>query len=603
MSFGIYTYDLGGSNDSVSKCLIQTDGKIVLVGTAFGNFTAIKLSGFGVQDRGFGTNGVVSVDFGGNDIALSGSIQQDGKLLIAGSSSWGTPASDLALTRLLSNGSSDISFGVNGKATIDFAQYDTADSISLQPDGKIFVGGHSYYKNNDDFIGVRINANGTLDPTFGFGGLTNTDLGSGDFGYSTLVLADRSLLIAGRSGGAFAIVKYLSNGQLDSTFGQSGKSVLGHFGASDTVKVATSPIDGKIYLAGDTSNGVNRDFALLRLNTNGSIDTSFGNQGRSTYDFDGRNDYLSDLLVTADGKVILTGSSSGDFSALRITPNGNLDPSFAANGQLITDIGGINDTSYSAALQSDGKLIIAGTSSGNFAVARYNTSGALDQTFGNLPTYTLKTNATAIDEGQIASITLTAQYIDAGTVVPYSISGVSASDLTSGTLNGSFTVNESGQSTAYLAISNDALTEGVETLTLQAGGATINLTINDTSKTPTPIISEEAHTLCVIVDKGVINPNAIYLKNLVEKITYTNGAETGRTIEYSGVKFDYAQIDPLITVVLRDNEFTTEFTKEINEYVQSDLNIKYKVAVALIGSANIDGVIVSIAGADGNYVG
>lgn len=89
MSFGIYTYDLGGSNDSISKCLIQSDGKIILIGTAFGNFTAIKLSGFGVLDSSFGTNGVAYTDFGGNDIALSGSIQQDGKLLIAGSSSWG----------------------------------------------------------------------------------------------------------------------------------------------------------------------------------------------------------------------------------------------------------------------------------------------------------------------------------------------------------------------------------------------------------------------------------------------------------------------------------------------------------------------------------
>lgn len=602
MSFGIYTYDLGGSNDSISKCLIQSDGKIILIGTAFGNFTAIKLSGFGVLDKNFGTNGVATTDFGGNDIALSGSIQQDGKLLISGSSSWGTPSSDLALVRLLENGNTDTSFGVNGKVSIDFAQYDTADSVSLQPDGRIFIGGHSYYKNNDDFIGVRLNTNGSLDSTFGFGGLTNTDLGSGDFGYSTLVLTDKSLLIAGRSGGAFAVVKYISNGQLDSTFGQSGKSILGYFGASDTVKIAISPIDGKIYLAGDTLAGVNRDFAILRLNANGSIDTSFGNQGRATYDFNGRNDYLSDVLVTTEGKVILTGSSSGDFSALRINSDGNLDLSFGTNGQLVTDIGGINDTSYGAALQSDGKLVIAGSSNGNFAAVRYSSIGVLDQTFGNLPTYVLNANNTTVDEGKIVAITLTTQYLDAGTIVPYVVSGISSSDLTSGVLSGSFTTSLSGQSTILLAISNDQLSEGTETLTFQAGGSTIKVIINDTSKSPLPIVVEETHLLAVIVDKGVIDSSAVYLKNLIEKVTYTNGLETGRTIEYNGIKFDYAQVDPLITTVLRDSEFTTEFTNEINDFVQSDLNIKYKVAVALIGTANIDGVILSIAGADGNYI-
>jgi uncharacterized delta-60 repeat protein len=602
MSFGIYTYDLGGSNDSISKCLIQSDGKIILIGTAFGNFTAIKLSGFGVLDKNFGTNGVATTDFGGNDIALSGSIQQDGKLLISGSSSWGTPSSDLALVRLLANGNTDTSFGVNGKVSIDFAQYDTADSVSLQPDGRIFIGGHSYYKNNDDFIGVRLNTNGSLDSTFGFGGLTNTDLGSGDFGYSTLVLTDKSLLIAGRSGGAFAVVKYVSNGQLDSTFGQSGKSILGYFGASDTVKIAISPIDGKIYLAGDTLAGVNRDFAILRLNANGSIDTSFGNQGRATYDFNGRNDYLSDVLVTTEGKVILTGSSSGDFSALRINSDGNLDLSFGTNGQLVTDIGGINDTSYGAALQSDGKLVIAGSSNGNFAAVRYSSIGVLDQTFGNLPTYVLNANNTTVDEGKIVAITLTTQYLDAGTIVPYVVSGISSSDLTSGVLSGSFTTSLSGQSTILLAISNDQLSEGTETIIFQAGGSTIKVIINDTSKSPLPIVVEETHLLAVIVDKGVIDSSAVYLKNLIEKVTYTNGLETGRTIEYNGIKFDYAQVDPLITTVLRDSEFTTEFTNEINDFVQSDLNIKYKVAVALIGTANIDGVILSIAGADGNYI-
>jgi hypothetical protein len=72
---------------------------------------------------------------------------------------------------------------------------------------------------------------------------------------------------------------------------------------------------------------------------------------------------------------------------------------------------------------------------------------------------------------------------------------------------------------------------------------------------------------------------------------------------YAGSTFDYNQIDALIMTVTRDDEFTAEFTKEINDYLKTDANITYKVAVGLVGAASIDGIIMTVAGADGNYVG
>jgi hypothetical protein len=93
------------------------------------------------------------------------------------------------------------------------------------------------------------------------------------------------------------------------------------------------------------------------------------------------------------------------------------------------------------------------------------------------------------------------------------------------------------------------------------------------------------------------------LKNLSESITYTDGVVTSHTVEYSGSTFDYNQIDSLITTVTRDGEFTSEFTKEINDYLKTELNITYSAAVALVGTASIDGVILLVAGADGNFVG
>ena len=78
---------------------------------------------------------------------------------------------------------------------------------------------------------------------------------------------------------------------------------------------------------------------------------------------------------------------------------------------------------------------------------------------------------------------------------------------------------------------------------------------------------------------------------------------TKHIVEYAGLIFDYSQIDSLITTVTRDDEFTSEFTKEINDYLGTELNITYSVAVKLVGIASIDGVILSVAGADGNFVG
>ena len=113
----------------------------------------------------------------------------------------------------------------------------------------------------------------------------------------------------------------------------------------------------------------------------------------------------------------------------------------------------------------------------------------------------------------------------------------------------------------------------------------------------------EKHTLSVIVDKGVLASSATLLKGLSEMITYTDGISTKHTVEYSGLTFDYSAIDSLITTVTRDDEFTTEFRKELTDFAPTSVNLSYKDAVLLIGLTNIDNTLIAIAGADGNYVG
>ena len=119
----------------------------------------------------------------------------------------------------------------------------------------------------------------------------------------------------------------------------------------------------------------------------------------------------------------------------------------------------------------------------------------------------------------------------------------------------------------------------------------------------TPVVKNEKHDLSIVIDKNIMSGGApVHLKGLVENFTYTNEEITSHTIELGGTAFVYSQIDGLITTVTRDGKFTQEFTEEINDYLKTDVNITYKNAVALIGVQSIEGVILFVAGSDGDYV-
>ena len=227
-------------------------------------------------------------------------------------------------------------------------------------------------------------------------------------------------------------------------------------------------------------------------------------------------------------------------------------------------------------------------------------SSNVSDTSKSLPTYSLVANNPIVNEGSIATFTLTTTIVAAGATIPYVISGISSSDVVGGVLSGNVIANSNGTASITVTLANDQLTEGSETLTISAGGATASSVVNDTSKSVT---YSESHNLAVLVDKSVLGPLPMLLKGLNEIITFTNGIVVSHIVQYAGIDFSYEQIDSFITTVTRDGEFTLEFSKEINDYVQSEANITYKVAVALVGAQNIDNVIVAVAGADGNYVG
>jgi hypothetical protein len=223
---------------------------------------------------------------------------------------------------------------------------------------------------------------------------------------------------------------------------------------------------------------------------------------------------------------------------------------------------------------------------------------AIDTVF---PTIELSSNKTNLIVGDSAIVTFILSEVSTnfvasdvmasgGTLTNFEGSGTTYTAIFTPTLNSNFT--------AVVSVTSGAFTDFAGNI--NSDGADKNNALNFTRL---PTIQTETHSLSVIVDKNVLSASATLLKELKESITFTNGVITKHIVEYSGLTFDYNQIDSLITTVTRDGEFTPEFTKEINEYLKTELNIKYSAAVALVGITSIDGVILSVAGADGNFVG
>src|SRR5439155_1583059 len=221
------------------------------------------------------------------------------------------------------------------------------------------------------------------------GGIVITDFGSRARCYGMAVQGDGKIVVAGwawnGSNRDFALARYTANGALDPNFGTNGK-VTTPIGNSDELAFDVAvQNDGKIVAAGWSSNGSNRDFALVRYTAGGALDPSFGTGGMVTTPIGSRHDIGQSVVVESDGKIIVVGSSDNgsdfDIALVRYTANGALDPSFGTGGKVTTPIGSSADLGSSLALLRDGKIVVAGWSTvgANFDIAllRYADSGAL----------------------------------------------------------------------------------------------------------------------------------------------------------------------------------------------------------------------------------
>ncbi|MEN3334675.1 MAG: hypothetical protein V7641_4040, partial [Blastocatellia bacterium] len=359
----------------------------------------------GDLDLTFGVDGTVATDLGNllNDSATAVAAQSDGKVVAVGYVSTSSTGKDFAVIRLNPNGTLDSTFGNGGKLGFDFGSAtrdDIARAVAIQPDGRIVIAGEAAVSlaGNFDIVLARLNADGTFDTTFGSNGkvVTNLPNNRADFGRALALQPDGRILVAGYSnrpttGDDFVIVRYNSNGTLDTTFGGTGivtTDILTN--REDRAASLALQSNGNIVVAGYTdSPSFNKDFAVVRYNANGSLDTGFNGTGKVTTDVNLNSvDFGNAVTLQSDGKIVVAGQSAANFGLVRYNANGSLDTGFGGGDGIVTTTFGAGATNIGRAVvvQSDGKITVAGRSQSELAFARYNTDGTLDSSFGRAGT-------------------------------------------------------------------------------------------------------------------------------------------------------------------------------------------------------------------------
>ncbi len=284
-------------------------------------------------DTSYGDAGYVQTNIasynGENQFTRNVLIQADGKIVIAGNNEvWPderTKETDLALIRYNTDGTRDVSFGAAGQVSTYTGGSEMMEGMVQQADGKIVV---AFYSGVDIQL-LRYNTNGTIDSTFGTNGQVTTDSGGNDLPLSVISQSDGKLVVSGSVDHNFSLTRFSANGALDTGFGVDGFAII-DTGSISAAYSVVQQADGKLVAAGNNH--------IARFHADGSLDTSFGVNGVNTMTSPMTN--AADLAIQDNGQFVVVGSSAGqDISVTRFNSDGSLDSDFGTLGVVTTDVG------------------------------------------------------------------------------------------------------------------------------------------------------------------------------------------------------------------------------------------------------------------------
>lgn len=365
-----------------SSCsFIQTDGKILVAGSmpqTGSSGSSLQIARYranGTADISFSGTGITSTRIGTNDFSdfpsqILVEPVSEGNIYVAGHSlGLGSSNPNAWVVKYNAYGLLDNTFGQNGIAAIGSAFIRAA---CRQTDGKIILVGETISTNLQqiDFFVARIKTNGALDNTFGGGGgIVSTDItGYYDFATSITLQSDGKILVSGGANGKPALVRYNSDGTLDNSFGQLGRVIVNSVQAP-SVKIELLP-NGKVISLGRLTT-LPESYSIIKFNSNGSLDNTFASGGilsKTVADIV----VLNDMVLLPDGTVVIAGAGKNslgpsDFIVIKHNGDGTMDTGFGSNGIVKTHIGTVNDVTNSAEIieeikvQTDGKIVAIGS--------------------------------------------------------------------------------------------------------------------------------------------------------------------------------------------------------------------------------------------------
>lgn len=423
-SFGNGGKVLPASNDDYAQCVTtQADGKYVVAGRSTGTvdygMAVARYMPDGSLDPTFGDGGRAMVPFDSPSYVSGVAIAADGKIVLAA----GTDL-DFLVVRLNANGSLDNSFSGDGRLQTDFAgQTDNPFALALRSDGKILVGGYTFNPGTDvDFALLQLNADGTVDQSFGAGGKSILAASRRrDEIHQLAFLPDGRIIASGITSTSWAISRLTANGQFDTSFGKGGVAAIGLLGQVGALQPMN---DGTILVAGPDKG----KFAALRLLANGRVDQTFGVGGMTSVEFGYNDEIVSGILVQKGGKIVLTGSvgdlrpqypdQRADFALTRLSAAGQLDQTFGEGGRAMASFYRSADIATASALLAKGRIVVVGGHNFDvgfpiidFQLAQFTVDGQLDTTtvgggkvmtdFTSTATTAAVANAALADGGQL----------------------------------------------------------------------------------------------------------------------------------------------------------------------------------------------------------
>lgn len=433
-----------GPLGTVNAVAVQPDGKLVVLVRPFetgGDFFLFRYLANGSVDPSFSSTGRVTGVVGFRAEALALALQADGTITVAGAEMRmmgalgivvppgvtdfcpGPSGRKVFLARYRPDGSLETSFGSGGIRVVDLNSFRAVRALAFQPDGKVLVVGDA----DCHFALTRYQADGSLDTSFGTDGVASSHKGAAVL-FTITLQPDGKIVALGTFYDDLLLVRYTADGQLDTSFGTSGTVTL----SLNEAHALTVQPDGQLAVAGSVYD-TDYDFAVLRYNHDGSPDVHFGTEGTVTTnfatltqvddcqtrippfpqlprDYRGKGppvlqDAAATVALQPDGKIVVAGTADYALTLLRYQPDGALDLSFGAHGVVTTRISPHEksaDLASALALQPDGKIVVAGaawiTSGYGFFLARYNSDGSLDTSFGTAGTVTssIGTGASAV---------------------------------------------------------------------------------------------------------------------------------------------------------------------------------------------------------------